>query len=180
MTYSIALIIEKLAGAKRELNFERIWQHQDIGDGLRSEILRVGEKVLQRIVAGAQENNVSNVTEWCKRQACWADLKNTIAVNLLPESELISAGEAQDGRRAARGEQKITNEAEAQIHVVNQTAAYWKRMLEWGERSPAITPTDIDFLRLASQITARKVPSGPQSLRLIQIEGKAIAEGFKM
>ena len=135
--------------------------------------------MLQRIVAAAQENSVSNVTEWCKRQACWVDLKNTVAVNLVPEAELISADEAQDGRRTARGEQKITNEAEAQIHVVNRTAAYWKRMLEWGERSPAITPTEIEFLRLGSQITPRKIPSGPQSLRLIQIEDNAMAEGFK-
>ena len=161
------------------MNFEKIWQRQDIGDALRSELLRVGEKVLQRIVAAAQENNVSNVTEWCKRQPCWVDLKNSISVNLLPEPELISTAEAQDGRRTARGEQKITNEAEAQIHVVGRTAAYWKRMLEWGERSPAITPTDIDFLRLASQMTARKVPSGLQSQRLVQIEEKAFAEGFK-
>lgn len=179
VTYSIALIVEKLATAKRELSFERIWQRQEIGEGMRSELLRVGEKVLQRIVAAAQENNVSNVTEWCKRQACWIDLKNTISVNIVPESELISASEAQDVRRTAVREQKITNELEAQMHVVNRTAAYWKRMLEWGERSPAITPTDIDFLRLGSQITPRKIPSGLQSLRLIQVEDKAIAEGFK-
>jgi len=180
VTYSIALIIETLLAAKRELNFERIWQRQVVGDGLRAELLRIGEKVLERIVNAAQENNVSNVTEWCKRQACWADLKNSIRVSLLPEAELISTAEAADGRRAAKGEQQITNEAEAQIHVVGRTAAYWKRMLEWGERSPVITPTDLDFLRLASQLGARKMPSGPQSLRLIQIEDKAIAEGFKM
>jgi len=165
--------------ARRELNFERIWQRQAAGDGLCAELLHVGEQVLERIVKAAQENNVSNVTEWCKRQACWVDLKNSIQVNLLPEAELISASEAADGRRTAKGDQKITNEAEAQIHVVGRTAAYWKRMLDWSERSPVITPTDLDFLKLASQLSPRKMPSGPQSLRLLQIEDKAIAEGFK-
>jgi hypothetical protein len=179
VTYTIALIVESHALARREINYERIWQRQAIGDGLRSEISRVGEKVLELIVITASQNGVSNVTEWCKRQACWTGLKAAVKVNLLPDSELVSAEEAADSRRAGKSERKITNEAEAQIHVVGRTAAYWKRMLDWGENTLVATPTDLEFLRLASQLSSRKVPTGPQSLRLIQIEEKAIAEGFR-
>lgn len=179
VTYSIALIMEKIASAGRELNYERVWQRQTIGDGLRNELLRVGEKVLQRIVAAAQENGVSNVTEWCKRPACWTDLKAQISADLLPPAELVSKGEAEAARKDARGDQKITNEAEAQIHIHKQGAAYWKRMLAWSESSPAMVPSDVEFLRVAAQIP-RRVPSGLQSLRLIQIEEKALREGFKL
>ena len=180
VTYSIALIVEKVISMRREFNYDKIWQRQEIGDGLRAAILQVGEKVLQRIVVAANENNVSNVTEWCKRQACWFDLKNKIPVSISAQfgSELVSKGEADEERRDARGGQKITNEVEAQMYVHKQGAVYWKRMLDWGERAAAITPTDIDILRIASQMP-RKIPTGPQSLRLIGVEEKALAEGFK-
>lgn len=180
VTYSIALIAERIASIGREINYDKIWQRQEIGDGLRDELLRIGEKVLQRIVVAANENNVSNVTEWCKRQACWADLKEKIPVSISAQlgSELVSKGESTEGRRDAKGEQKITNEVEAQMHVHKRGTTYWKRMLEWGERAAVITPTDLDILRIASQMP-RKIPTGLQSLRLIGIEEKAVADGFK-
>ncbi|OGQ55660.1 MAG: hypothetical protein A3J24_02635 [Deltaproteobacteria bacterium RIFCSPLOWO2_02_FULL_53_8] len=180
VTYSIALIAEKLASMNRELDVNRIWAKQAIGDGLREELLRVGEKVLQRIVAAANENNVSNVTEWCKRQPCWMDLKSYVAVSISPalEGELLSKSEATQERRDERLKQRITNDIEAQVHVQKQGGAYWKRMLAWAENSAEITPTDIDILRIASQLP-RKIPSGPQSLRLLRVEEKALADAFK-
>lgn len=178
VTYTLALIVEKVRSAGRELNLERIWQRQSIGDGLRAEVLRVAERVLSRIVTAAQENGVSNVTEWCKRPACWSDLKEHIPVQLLPGAELITRGESNESRRDARNDQKITNEAEAQIYVHAKGADYWKRLLTWGQSAAALSPTDLEFLRIAAQMP-RKVPSGAQSLRIVQIEQRALEEGFR-
>lgn len=178
VTYAIALVIDKIVQSGRALNFDRIWQRQTMGEGLKAELLGVAEKVLTRIVAAAKEGGVSNVTEWCKRPACWDDLRSRVSVSLPPEAELITRSEARQGEREGREDQKLTNEAEAQMQAVARGGEYWKKMLIWAERSPAVAPSEMELLRLAAQLP-RKVPSGPQAIRLVQIEAKALGEGFR-
>lgn len=42
-----------------------------------------------------------------------------------------------------------------------------------------MTPSEMDFLSLAASMTSRKIPSGPQSQKVIAAEKKAQVEGFK-
>ncbi len=42
-----------------------------------------------------------------------------------------------------------------------------------------MTPSEMDFLSVAASMTSRKIPSGPQSQKIVAAEKKAISEGFK-
>ena len=42
-----------------------------------------------------------------------------------------------------------------------------------------MTPGEMDFLGVAASMTSRKIPTGPQSQRVIAAEKKALVEGFK-
>ena len=50
---------------------ESIWRSQSAGDELISVLLHIAEKVLREIEQQSFDNGVSNVTQWCKRAACW-------------------------------------------------------------------------------------------------------------
>jgi hypothetical protein len=70
------------------------------------------------------------------------------------------------------------NEDEAAIAVVNKGAAYWRRLLEWGNTGIVFKPSDIGVLEVAAAMP-RKTPSGKQSLKILDAERRALQEGFK-
>lgn len=179
VTYSIALLQHHLGKSGQALDFERTWQRQAPSNELLSALLAVGEKVNHRIVETAAKAGIANVTEWCKRERCWEDLKAHIDTGAFDElsADLVSSEVATAGRRSARKEQKVTNEVEAQTLVLNRGASYWQQLLRWAEVGTTMTPSELDVLRVASGMP-RLIPTGPQSLKLLQVVTKAAEEGW--
>lgn len=65
VTYSLAYIVYH---TNRQINLERIWQQQNIGQGLQDAIEQISGRVHQIITSPP---GGKNVTEWCKRAECW-------------------------------------------------------------------------------------------------------------
>lgn len=179
VTYSIALMQYYLGKTAQALDFDRTWQRQSPSDELLASLLAVGEQVNRRIVESASTYGIANVTEWCKRERCWDDLKSQIDMTVFARaaSDLVSSDTASSGRRGARREQKITNEVEAQTEVVKRGSAYWQQLLRWAEAGTLATPSELDVLRVASRIP-RQIPTGPQSFKLLQVSTKASEDGW--
>ncbi len=70
--------------------------------------------------AGNPHEGISNITEWAKKQACWARTRD-MAIELPDEfiAELISLQEVAENERAGKKDWKILNGIEAQTAVVN-------------------------------------------------------------
>ncbi|MBT0570298.1 AIPR family protein [Curvibacter sp. CHRR-16] len=179
VTYSIALMQYHLGRIGQVLDFERIWQRQSPSPELVRALLDIGERVNRRIVEAAAAYGIANVTEWCKRERCWEDLKSKIDTSVCGELDidLVSTNIASSGLRNARKEQKVTNEIEAQADVVRRGAAYWQLLLKWSESGTLMTPSELDVLRVASRMP-KMIPTGHQSIRLLQVVTKAIDEGW--
>jgi hypothetical protein len=179
VTYAIALMQQHLGRAGQALYFERTWQRQAASAELIGALLNVGERVNQRIVEAAAAYGIANVTEWCKRERCWEDLKSRVDTSAFGEldADLVSAETASSGRRSARKDQKITNEVEAQADVVKRGVAYWQQLLHWAEKGTSMTPSELDVLRVAVRMP-RMIPTGPQSLKLLHVVAKAAEEGW--
>lgn len=179
VTYSIALLQHHLGKTGQSLDFERTWQGQSPSPALIGTLLAVGERVNRRIVEAAATYGIANVTEWCKRERCWEDLKSQIDTSVFGELDLdlVSADIASSGRRSARKEQKITNEVEAQADVVRRGVAYWQQLLRWSESGTSMTPSELDVLHVASRMP-RMIPTGNQALKLLQVAAKATEEGW--
>ncbi len=179
VTYAIALMQHYLGKAGQALDFERTWQRQAPSAELVGALLAVGERVNLRIVEAAAAYGIANVTEWCKRERCWDDLKSRVDTSAFDELDLdlVSTDTATSGRRGARKEQKVTNEVEAQADVVGRGVAYWQRLLHWAEAGTSMTPSELDVLRVASRMP-RMIPTGPQSLKLLHVAAKAAEEGW--
>lgn len=179
VTYAIALMQHHLGKVGQALDFERTWQRQVPSHELLAALLTIGAQVNHRIVETAAKSGIANVTEWCKRERCWEDLKAHVDTSVLNDldADLMSSETATSGRRTARKEQKVTNEVEAQTHVLNRGAPYWQLLLRWAEGGTAMTPSELEVLRIAARMP-RLIPSGPQSLKLLQVATKAADEGW--
>lgn len=181
VTYSIALLTHALRSCKQDIDFLKIWNRQATSSSLNQALLNIAKQVQTRIISSAEANGVVNVTEWCKRESCWRDLLQSVDVRLESdlERDLIDAEEKEGAKRAARRDQKVLNDIEAQTYVVGRGAAYWSKLHKWAGEGLVMTPSELDFLGLAASMTSRKIPSGPQSQRVIAAEKKALMEGFK-
>jgi hypothetical protein len=124
------------------------------------------------IIGGAGRNNVINVTEWCKKKACWDSVKAvqyTLSISfakLLLEVEEIRA-EARDAQR----EQREISEAEIFIAVVQAGADYWKNVRAWACNGQNAKPSDLRLLDVAAEIP-RRMPTEKQSLRLFELKSQ--------
>lgn len=181
VTYSIALLLKKLRSMKLDIDFLKIWNRQTTSNSLNQTLLFIAEQVQSRIISSAEAYKVANVTEWCKRDKCWDDLIQSIDVRISDdlERDLIDSEEKQGAKRSARREQRIMNDIEAQTYVVSKGADYWIKLHNWAKEGIVMTPSEVEFLGVAASMTSRRVPSGPQSQKVVAAEKKAISEGFK-
>jgi hypothetical protein len=181
VTYSISLLIYALRRRKQDVDFRKVWNKQATSNALNQALLQIARRVQSRIIVAAETYKVANVTEWCKREKCWDDLLEAVPVETGEDldKDLISSDEKEGSKRSGRREQKMLNDIEAQAYVVGRGAAYWSKLLKWANEGILMTPSETDFLTVAATMTTRRIPSGPQSQRVIAAERKAVAEGFK-
>jgi hypothetical protein len=179
VTYTIALLQDKLTRCGQAIDTERIWQQQQVGPELRALLLQMSEHVQQRLIEAAASNGIVNVTEWCKRKPCWDDILENVP-RLIPASlanELRTKEDESAEKRSARKEQKLFNEVDAQVYVVEKGADYWARLFEWGSTGIALSPSELQALQMAAAMP-RKLPNSHQCIKLLEVEKKARAEGF--
>ncbi|MFY8126420.1 MAG: AIPR family protein [Hydrogenophaga sp.] len=181
VTYSIALLTHALKNRKQDIDYIKIWNRQATSNSLNQVLLSIAKQVQGRIISSAEAYRVANVTEWCKREKCWEDLLQSVAVRFDSDldKDLIDSDEKEGAKRSARKEQRVLNDIEAQTYVVGRGAPYWSKLHKWASEGLVMTPSEMDFLGVAASMTSRKIPSGPQSQKIVAAEKKAFSEGFK-
>ena len=159
-----------------DLDLILIWNRQDLPEQVGYSLIALAELVLLKITDPKRE--VVNVTQWCKRGACWTDVKK-INMPLPKELEtcLITIDEQKSAQKYARKEQKVDNEIMAQTEVINYSADLWKRLAEFSVKNHMVTPTDVSALTIACKIP-EKIPNTYQCKRLLALLEKAKEEGF--
>lgn len=139
-------------------------------------LIALAELVLLRITDPSRK--VANVTQWCKRNDCWEDVKK-IHIDIPEDIEncLITIDEQKAEQKSAKKEQKVVNEIQAQTTVVNCPVEMWMRLSEFVVRNHMVTPTDVSALAIACKMPA-KIPNTYQCKRLLALLRKASEEGF--
>ncbi|MDE0054631.1 MAG: AIPR family protein [Gammaproteobacteria bacterium] len=178
VAYTIAKIAHEMAAQSRAVDFESIWRAQAPGAALAETIAVVAERVHAILIDPPA--GMSNVTEWAKKQGCWARVQ-ALQVDLPPKmaDESISGAEQRDAARGARRDQQQLNGIEAQIAVVNAGGKFWTDALEWGRSRDLLTPTELGVLEVAGRIPQR-TPTERQSAKALEALGKMQSEGYAM
>jgi hypothetical protein len=178
VTYAIALVVNAIGNSQAQIDYEWIWRQQAVAPALLAAILAAAQQVQRRIIEASAANSVTNVTEWCKREGCWKDLLEAVAVRLPEELSTKDRSEVQDQRRSSRRERALLTEDEAAIEVVSKGGPYWKRLLDWGRSGLVLNPTDIGVLEVAASLP-RRMPTGKQSLRILEALKRAQEDGYQ-
>ena len=179
VTYSISLLrrLIKKQFKDMDLDLQSIWQRQSVPDAVTEALEIISEQVFLKITDSSRQT--INVTQWCKRDACWASVRE-IDINLPASftSVLIGKTEMRAAERDAKQDQKIISGAEAQASVLEHNAAEWRKLSEFTAHKKMLTPDEITALKYACQIPS-KIPSPYQSQRLLMLLERALSEGFK-
>lgn len=180
VAYTIAIMAKMSLRAGRRFDFERVWKTQDISSATAKAIAIIARYVYKDILMS--DKGVSNISEWCKRPACWFRLQGIISVieDELPYEffdELTSRDDADDNARQAARTQKVYNGIQAQTVVVNVPAEEWIRILNAGQKLRLFDQKELGILQVACQIP-EKIPTDKQCEVLIRVLDKARLEGI--
>ena len=162
----------------QDLDLMLIWNRQSVPEQVGEILIALAELVLLKITDPSRK--VVNVTQWCKRNDCWDEVKK-ISLDIPAGIEicLITIDEQKAAQKSAKKEQKVVNEIQVQTTVVNYPVDMWKRLSEFVVRNHMVTPTDVSALTIACQMPS-KIPNTYQCKRLLALLKKASAEGFNI
>jgi len=162
----------------QDLDLMLIWNRQSVPEQVGKILIALAELVLLKITDPSRK--VANVTQWCKRNDCWDEVKK-ISLDIPAEIEscLITIDEQKAAQKSAKKEQKVVNEIQVQTTVVNYPVDMWKKLSEFVVRNHIVTSTDVSALTIACQMPF-KIPNTYQCKRLLALLKKASAEGFNI
>mgnify|MGYP000978776976 CR=1 FL=1 len=178
VTYSISKMIDLIDSQGRKLDLLKIWEDQSLDASLREQMAVICEQVFTSITA--TNPVVQNVTQWCKKPACWQRVKE-LKIELSPEFEkcLITEKKERFRQRGAKAHQRGINRMQARIEVVNTGSKYWMRLHDWGIEHGLLNQSEISMLRSAFEIEDNILPSEKQSVEIIKIRDRLREDGYR-
>lgn len=179
---SLFYMIEKDC-TEYELNYNKIWNAQNLYSELREQIEDLAYVVFRYINDDSVPRTTNNIGEWCKKQACWEFAKklmnkgewrlNNNFIYTLDEKSKI-----EDIAHKEAKNQKENDNIKYQTEVINLGDDYWKSALRWGMEMKLLSETDISFLKSATNFR-KKIPSDKQCPMILRIRQRLIDEGFR-
>lgn len=182
VAYAIAAISEYCKRIKKSVDYNKIWNNQDLPESLLRALI-ISTEFVNDDIANPPEG-ISNISEWCKKEACWnrISLRITQLEQEMPDSfknELVSLEEEQQEVKAAKKTQKIDNGIAAQKKVFEIKPKTWADILIKGQGKQLFSAKEISILNIAKDIPA-KIPTEKQSFVLLEILEKAKSEGMEV
>lgn len=176
IAYTIAKLDQLIRARGLALDFDQVWKAQTIPSALASVLLDIAQTIRPAVTQPG--SSVANVTEWAKKQACWArvqdvpfELPETMEVMLLdPQSRKAAVSDA-------RKTQKMDNGIEAQSRVVQLGPDHWAAAAQFAAGRKLLTPADHSLFRVAAR--PGSFPTEKQSIRLMSVLDNLEAEGFQ-
>jgi hypothetical protein len=124
------------------------------------------------------DNGIRNITEWAKKQACWARVSRLeVDYGGGLDEYLIAPEEAKAAVRDGRREEAMVSGIEAQAKVIELGGAFWGRLREWAAPNRSFSLKDDGILKACSQ-QDRRLPSEKQCILAVEILGRAREEGY--
>lgn len=181
VSYTIASIAECCKLHKKELNWDRLWAEQAVGDVLEHSLVQAADfvnKILMKPPASSR-----NISEWAKKPDCWASIKSKI--NVLKQdlstaffADLLSREHLVASKEESAKVQVMDDGITAQIRVCNVPVAVWRKALQEGRRRKLLSEKEIGCLEVVVEMgNTRKPPTESQSKVILDAANKLREEG---
>ena len=179
VAYAIAKILYtvKKDYPDRTIAFKNIWQKQTLSAAWIHQIEDASYAMYQHLIS--EKRDIENVTEWAKRERCWEAAKK-LPYKLQPAfvSELQSQYDAAQEKKNARGEQRLANQLNVLVEVVEYGMDGWTDLLNWLKTHPVVSPSEKNMIKLAQRMDGGLVTSERQCAKLLKILEKCRTEGY--
>ena len=174
VTYTLSLISNATG---QRLDLESIWREQGLTENLRIVIAELSHEV-HRIITNP--SSARNITEWCKSERCWEDIRT-----LASRGALARISEELLGATATRDEQKrelanLSSDYVANLErLVNVSSERWRMLAEWAAETESIDPGQRQLaIRVGRALERGRTIKAPDAERAVGILDQAIALGF--
>lgn len=180
VTYTIAFLSYKTA---QRINLEQIWKNQCLSQALEESIVSVSQFVHELIT---NPPNGANVSEWCKKEACWNQIKEydyTITQELQDELVDVSKPTAviSSSSSAAPSSFNVASESEQKLieRAASIEAKTWYALSRWAKETNNFQNWQRSIVFSVGQAIARgRKPSYKQSVQALKVYDEAIKKGF--
>ncbi len=174
VTYTVALLSERTG---KRVDLPRIWKEQGLTEALEQDIIRFARAVrpvLVKVPAGG------NVTEWCKKPACWeavkaldCDISDELRAELLTEEQAASENET--------GGEKLDDDAGKIVEEVCEIpASTWHKVLSWAKKNHMFRSWECSVLFVLGRIREDgRTPTLKQCTQGLKIYREAASMGFR-
>lgn len=179
VAYSIALLSHSINKRKVFFDFTKIWEEQQLPIELVELMKVITKKVYDRITnppAGS-----ANIGQWCKKEACWNDVRG-IEFDLSPLKKLvITTEEAKYEQKSGKREKELDSGIEIQAFVIRTDIEHWLQLFGYYKNNNALGSLTITQRDILMKYTTGNlsIPSEKQSKVLYSLYQKAVKEGWE-
>lgn len=172
---SIGLMGEAVRRRSMCVDFERIWDKQELDDAWREAICRAADAV--NPVLMNPEKGYRNISEWAKKQRCW-DAICSLDVDWNDEwlNELIAPGKAKSQDKESARNQRSDNNIENQRLVIKQGADFWRNVERWLFAENEGTEKERGCVSVAADMPS-KIPTERQCAIIVKLMQRIDNEG---
>ena len=181
IAYTLSLIFYHVRTNKKglEVDFDRIWNLQDIYEELEDQLVVLTKEVYDFITG---PRDTENVTEWCKKEICWLRAKEkSWTINDPFIYTLVSRTEIDKEIKEEKASRKLANEVDALKEIMGRGSDYWKKMLLWDKENRYLTEKEESILKMVinMNITGR-IPTYKQAKAVIEARNRMISKGMPL
>lgn len=178
VSYTMALLHHLIAEQypKEELDLDSIWTHQAISTQLE-EILKIVSAQVYGVLTD-ENRGVINVTQWCKKEECWKEVKKIkLKLPIDMHNLLIEKRAVKEIEKDAIQDQKISSEVELQKKVLEYSSREWEQIYCFlKEKNLA---SDAELRDLKYMLKPGTVPNLKQAQKILMLLDRSLSEGFK-
>ena len=177
VSYTLALMNERLGQIRKTFNRQYIWSNQDVHGEWLVYIDSIANWVHDTLVSTSKTNLVS---EWTKSIECWRTLQHRAEIAdldiPLEAKWLVDISDVQPDRKSERSEAIENKVVNALVEVMDLHATgYWSCVREWHEKSNLLSSTEYSYV---NRVIGNNVPNDSQAKSLIAIRDKVKSAGM--
>ena len=176
VTYAIAKLVDDVDQRDLLIDLDQVWARQQVPKELLDALLDAAEVAADVITD--PESGIRNITEWAKKQGCWAALRRR-EIDYGPglSNCLVEPQDAKIIERDGRRDAALVSGIEAQGKAVELGGPFWGRLRTWTAPNKLFTLKDDGILKACAALPA-KIPSEKQCLIAMDVLGRARAAGY--
>lgn len=178
VTYSIGYLSYCVKQMKQFLNFGQIWELQALPSDLSKLMETIAKQVYEDITDPPE--GTANISQWCKREACWESVRQLHLNVVVPKGLLVSREDQKYELKTEKSEKALETSIQVETFVYSTPVSTWKQVYDYFMKSGSgsgVSATQMDILKKKS-LGSLHLPTEKQSKILYELVQKAKIEGL--